>query len=394
MQKLTDQERLRPWMGFVLYGVAMALFCTVCVYMQSNWGIAGLVLTELLLAGLAVLFAVVRKVKISEVFPIKKFSVRDFFGCLLLLIGGYLVSILSVFVMIIIFPDSASEITSLSGFLYDGSMNYIVTVIVVALLPGICEESLYRGAILSSFRSFDKEWICIVLVGLFFSINHLSLLRGPFTFIIGMLFAYVMVKKNNILLTMMMHFGLNFFSATVSYISFSSGNVSTAGITPDMASQSLGAFLVIGFATPLLLVTGFMLINPEGHKWTRYVIAGVIAAVMLLAGVVLTVISSTQAFFSMNGSYEVTGEAFESGYFTVTEEREYSLIVVMTNADGFYHASLQDRDGEIACESDMGDGTIKTYTSTLFLNDGEYEVVIVSDDDTVGQTPQYSIMLK
>ena len=42
MQKLTDQERLKPWMGFVLFGFVMAVFVTVCAWMQLNWGIPGL----------------------------------------------------------------------------------------------------------------------------------------------------------------------------------------------------------------------------------------------------------------------------------------------------------------------------------------------------------------
>ena len=395
MKQLTDQERLRPWMGFVFFGVIMALFCTVCVYMQSNWGVIGLVLTELLFAGCAVTFCLIRKVKISEVFPIKKFSIKDFFGCVCLLIGGFLLSIISIFIMIALFPDSAEEITSLSGFLYDGNMNYITTLIVVAILPGICEESVYRGAIFSTFRSMKKEWLAIALVGLFFSINHLSLLRGPFTFIVGMIFAYVMVKKNNILLTMMMHTMLNAFSATVSYFSYSEESTAASGdAIASFGIQALGSYMVIGCLAPILLVTGFMLINPEGHKWTRYVVAAILTAVMLIGGMGITLASSTQGLFSMNGSYEVTEDAFESGYFTVTEERDYTLIVVMTNADGYYRATLQNRNGDLACASDMGDGSIKTYTSTVLLPEGEYEVIITSSEDTIGQNPQYSIIVR
>ena len=72
MQKLTNQERLRPWMGFVLFGITMAIFLTVCVWLQTNWGIPGLILTELIIAGIAIVFCLIRKVKISEVLPIKK----------------------------------------------------------------------------------------------------------------------------------------------------------------------------------------------------------------------------------------------------------------------------------------------------------------------------------
>ncbi len=393
MQKLTDQERLKPWMGFVLFGFVMAVFVTVCAWMQLNWGIPGLVLTELLLAGIAVLFCVIRKVKIREVFPMKKISIRDFFGCILLLIGGYLISILSVLIMAVIVPESYQEAAELGGFLYDGSMSYITTLIVVAILPGICEESIYRGAILSTFRSFKHEWAAIALVGLFFSINHLSILRGPFTFIVGMILAYVVVKKNNILLSMMMHCILNGFSVTLSYTSFDPEQIEAAA-EMGVTLQSVGAYLILGCIAPIIIVTGMMLINPEGHKATRYITAGILAGVMFIGGIIITLTARPAAIFTMNGTYEVTEKDFETGYFTIEEEKEVTLIVVMTNADGFYRASLVDKNGEIACASDMGDGKIKTYTSTVLLPAGEYEVVITGGDDTIGQSPVYNIVVQ
>lgn len=393
MQKLTDQERLKPWMGFVLFGFVMAVFVTVCAWMQLNWGIPGLVLTELLLAGIAVLFCVIRKVKIREVFPMKKITIRDFFGCILLLIGGYLISILSVLIMAVIVPESYQEAAELGGFLYDGSMSYITTLIVVAILPGICEESIYRGAILSTFRSFKHEWAAIALVGLFFSINHLSILRGPFTFIVGMILAYVVVKKNNILLSMMMHCLLNSFSVTLSYTSLDPEQIEAAA-EMGVTLQSVGAYLILGCIAPIIIVTGMMLINPEGHKATRYITAGILAGVMFIGGIIITLTARPAAIFTMNGTYEVTEEDFETGYFTIEEEKEVTLIVVMTNADGFYRASLVDKNGEIACASDMGDGKIKTYTSTVLLPAGEYEVVITGGDDTIGQSPVYNIVVQ
>ena len=371
----------------------MAVFVTVCAWMQLNWGIPGLVLTELLLAGIAVLFCVIRKVKIREVFPMKKISIRDFFGCILLLIGGYLISILSVLIMAVIVPESYQEAAELGGFLYDGSMSYITTLIVVAILPGICEESIYRGAILSTFRSFKHEWAAIALVGLFFSINHLSILRGPFTFIVGMILAYVVVKKNNILLSMMMHCILNGFSVTLSYTSFDPEQIEAAA-EMGVTLQSVGAYLILGCIAPIIIVTGMMLINPEGHKATRYITAGILAGVMFIGGIIITLTARPAAIFTMNGTYEVTEEDFETGYFTIEEEKEVTLIVVMTNADGFYRASLVDKNGEIACASDMGDGKIKTYTSTVLLPAGEYEVVITGGDDTIGQSPVYNIVVQ
>ena len=70
MNQITEQKRLRPWMGFVLFAVVMAFFVFVCVPLQSHLGIPGLVITELGILAIAVIFCLIRKVSIKEVFPI------------------------------------------------------------------------------------------------------------------------------------------------------------------------------------------------------------------------------------------------------------------------------------------------------------------------------------
>ncbi len=46
MQQLSCQQKLKPWMGFALFAVLMALFIFVCGPMQEAWGIWGLIATE------------------------------------------------------------------------------------------------------------------------------------------------------------------------------------------------------------------------------------------------------------------------------------------------------------------------------------------------------------
>ena len=71
MEKISNQERLKPWMGIVLFAVVMALFLTAGAYMQTNWGKLGLLLTEVMFLLLAVGFCLIRKVNIKEMFPIR-----------------------------------------------------------------------------------------------------------------------------------------------------------------------------------------------------------------------------------------------------------------------------------------------------------------------------------
>ncbi len=387
-------RQLKPWMGFALFFFAMGLFVTVCGYMQRKWGITGLILTELLFLCVAILYAVGMKQNLREVFPIKRFTFRDFFGCVFLLISGYLFSLISIYIVAMIVLDSMEEAAQLSGLLY-GKMNLIETVIVVALFPAICEESIHRGAILANFRSVKKKWIVIIIMGLFFSINHLSILRGPFTFIVGMMLTYVVITKNNLLLSMLMHFMLNGFSSVMSY--FTGAGESAAEVSAvKIGITEIGASLVVSFAAPVFFVIGTMLINPEKHRHRRFIFAGILSALMLIGGMTSVGIGM-KAGNVMSGTfqYDVTAEGQEYVIdFKAEQEGDYTVRVTMSAAEGEYRVCVNEKGGEEACAGDMSKGTAKMYDSTVFLTPGDYEIVIINGKGSVGQRPYVYVQVK
>lgn len=382
-------------MGIVFFGVIMLAFVTVCSLMQYYWGIPGLIGTELLLAGMSVLYCVITRVKISEVFPIKKITVRDFFGCVILLISGYMFSIVSIMLMQAIVPSSSAEAESIAGMLYGPNANFFYLIFAVAFLPAVCEEMIHRGAILSSFRGVKHEWVAIVAVGLTFSINHLSILRGPFTFILGAILAYVVIKRNNILLTMMMHFFLNSFSVILSFVSGLANNpelaqAASSGTVDPKAS--IGAGLIIGCAGPVLLVTGMLLISPKTHRATRYIWAGIASFVMLLAGVAMFGMTYKDAMLvTSTYSYEVTEEGLSDPIeFTVEEEGTYQVVISM-QGKGDYRVIVQDTEGNIACQGDVSEGTFRIYQEYITPEPDDYEIYIEAGDGTIGQHPTISV---
>ena len=382
-------------MGFVLFAFTMAVFVTACAWMQQNWGIPGLILTEVLLAGIAIGFCLIRKVKISEVLPIKKITLRDFFGCIVLLISTYMISMLSLFFMVMLFPDSAAEASELGDFLYSGNLGLIPLLLIVAVLPGICEETLHRGALLSTFRSLDKEWIAVVLVGLFFSINHLSILRGPFTFILGAVFAYVVIKKNNILLSMLMHTMLNSTSVCIAYFAGKSGGIDYSSVDLQIGLDSMGLYIAAFFLAPILFVTGKMLLMPETHKKKHYAVAGIISAVMLIGGIIVMMLGSKQALFTASGPLDMSeGEVKTFDGICIPEENDYTIIVVVTGSEGSFRVEVKDENGEVACGGNMDTSMMQIYNSTVLLDEGEISIDIISLEGDPGANAQYSVAVK
>lgn len=394
MERLSDQGRLRPWMGFVLFGVLMAFFILVCAPLQQNLGIPGLVITELAFLAMAVIYCLITRVKIKEVFPVKKVKVRDIFGCILLILGAFPVSMIAVAITGTIFPQSVSEVGDLNSFLYE-SMSFPVAALVVALLPAICEEAIHRGAILSNFRSLKHDWVIVLIMGLLFGINHMSVLRFLTTMFLGLILSYVVVKKNNILLSMIMHFTNNMISVTVTYLGKSA--VSEVSVSNIDYSSLLGTYLIMGIASPFIITLGLMLLYPQGHKKIRFLYAGILSAVMLVSGIAMTAVTASKNMLvNSTASFQIEEENKESELvtFDVEKDRSATIVVVVTNAEGDYKIKIDGDKGSSVIDAEVPDGMLRTLTYNVDLKADHYKVTVVSGSNSKGEHPAFQIVVQ
>ena len=405
MQKLTNQEKMKPWMGFVLFFVGVLFLLFAGSYMQSNWGIPGLILTEIGFLAISVIYCLIRKVSLKEVFPIKKITVRDFFGTIFMFAGGFLANLVAIgisfFVLDHLGQSLSGEISDLSDFLYGNKMLYIVLVLVVAVTPAICEEAFMRGAVLSNFRGLKHDWVTVLIIGIFFGILHLSPLRFLNTAILGGILAYIMVKKNNILLPMLVHFLNNFVTSIAGVASSGSGTDAAAALDNVNTSITLGSFLVMGFLFPLLLVIGAKLYD-KNLKGTNFAIAGILSGVMFAGGILLVVIASLNglyknALLNWNYTYQVTEETMEcenlaEAGIDITEEKTYSIIVSSTASKAEITFTMVDEDGnEIISKSGSG---MLVVSENIELTPGHYGLYFTGGEDMVGKMFSYQVIVQ
>jgi len=86
-----------------------------------------------------------------------------------------------------------------------GNAPLLVLILVVGVLPGICEEVLFRGVILSLLpRRFSQTKI-IVIVGAIFGAFHLSLARFLPTGALGALLAFIRIRAGSLWPCMLLH---------------------------------------------------------------------------------------------------------------------------------------------------------------------------------------------
>jgi sodium transport system permease protein len=91
-------------------------------------------------------------------------------------------------------------------------------VLLLALLPAICEELAFRGFILSGFRQSGHAWRAIVLSAVFFGLTHTILQQSLIATFVGVVIGFIAVRSNSILPPMIFHLVHNSMAVSIEKI--------------------------------------------------------------------------------------------------------------------------------------------------------------------------------
>lgn len=264
-----EKRVLKPYHGIIFFVIAIVALLVPGAYMQYYLGTPGLVYSELLFLVLAVLYVIILRGDLKKVFPVRKLKLVPIFGTVLLWIGTFLIVMVLTLLLSAFFPK---QMLDTSQGLNDAfsSMSVGVQLLVVALLPAICEEAMHRGVIMNSFRSIRNKWIVIVGVGILFGINHMDIWRFVPTAVLGISLTYVAYETDNLLYSILYHFINNGFASVVS----SFAGVSSDGRAMDsmeMAVElyqqpmymmtSIGMYMIMSSVAPFLIYTAAYMVR-------------------------------------------------------------------------------------------------------------------------------------
>lgn len=212
--------------GFMVYVLAFISLIYVSPILNMKLGIMGNTINQFIMALIPILVAVYIKADFKKLFSIKKIKIKDIIRAAVTWFVGSL--IMSVFVMILLklFPDQMKVSEQLNEII-KSSGELFTQIILFALVPAICEETLFRGFVLSAFR--DKKTFgqknekhivfAIVVSGILFGIMHLDFIRIIPTSILGMVMAYNVYKSKSIFTSV----GIHFFNNLLSVLSVNFG---------------------------------------------------------------------------------------------------------------------------------------------------------------------------
>ncbi len=119
-----------------------------------------------------------------------------------------------------------------------------------AVIPPLVEEMLFRGAVLQSLRRYG-DGFAVVCSALLFGLYHGNLVQFVFAFIAGLAMAYVDVRTESLLPSLLIHFCNNFIASLLDVLQTNYG-ASTAN---SVSTYIFFASLALGIISFLYLST-------------------------------------------------------------------------------------------------------------------------------------------
>ncbi len=230
---------------------------------------AGTIVNQLLILAVPLLVVWYMRSDVRTLYSLQRPSVLTCAGGLILYAGTYLLGLASGMALMRLLPESLQNLENAFAPITVQSLPLLI--LVIAVLPAVGEELLFRGFLFGSLREHfsgrkGKPERCVwaaLISGLVFAAFHMSLLKLLPTFLLGAGFAVIVWKGGSICVTMALHFLNNMISVVGMKDPEALGRV-----LPFLAKESYSAAEMAGMTAggALLIAAGYALLRRESAK--------------------------------------------------------------------------------------------------------------------------------
>lgn len=214
---------------------------------NSDWYQWALTVVSFIIVGFPVYYFIIRKIPDTpkkEIVRIKPAHfIMFFFICVAVMyITNFFTQIIVVFVT---FIKGGELINPAAEAIFNG--NFTVTLIYVSVIAPIYEEVIFRKLLLNKLRRFG-DVPAILMTGFAFGLFHFNLLQFFYATTLGFLFAYITIRTNTILYSVILHMMINFIST---------------GITPFVLNKNIIAMMLTALWVMVSITIGviFFILN-------------------------------------------------------------------------------------------------------------------------------------
>ena len=159
---------------FLIVFVILAVIYAGGIF-EMKYGLFGVFLTQMLILFIPLSVLVYTKKDLRKNYSVRKTKPLNVLYSFIFMAGIFLLNIPLTTFVTSVFPDNTKTVTdSLQSIMGSG---FLVTVLVVCIVPGICEELFFRGVIFSSMKERYKPVTAIIITAACFGIYHTSIVR-------------------------------------------------------------------------------------------------------------------------------------------------------------------------------------------------------------------------
>lgn len=100
---------------------------------------------------------------------------------------------------------------------------YILNLFLLAVLPAIAEELIFRGVVFNGLRRNISDWGAILISASLFTLMHGSLEQFIYPFMLGIIFAWLVLRTGSVLSSIIVHLCNNILAVTLNFIQIKTG---------------------------------------------------------------------------------------------------------------------------------------------------------------------------
>lgn len=205
----------------------------------------GLIVQQAFVGILPILAAIYIKADLKKTFSLKLPKIKDLFGAIILGIGGICLNLLVSSVLTTIFPGGAEGMNEQYMQILDG-VSFVQGLLLMALLPAVCEEIMFRGYMFTAFKNRMSLTKAIIIVSLLFGVSHMSMIKVLSTAVLGAVLAYAIHKSESIVTSSLIHFANNTLAVVVMFYGTESAVLNDEAMTiPMMVAMAVIAAICV-----------------------------------------------------------------------------------------------------------------------------------------------------
>lgn len=242
--------------AFFLLAVSVLGMFYISSIAQMKLGFWGIPSQQILFAGLVTAMAWYMKLDWKNLFSLQRPKPSAIPGAVLLWVGCYLSMLLLSIPLSSWLHESAGELESLNAY-FDGQPAWAL-ILVIAILPALCEELFFRGFLFGTLRAHWKPWAAILFTAFLFACYHMSLIKLFTIMILGTALTYAVYETGSLFVSILMHLCNNLL-AVISYIRPQWISQVLPFLNAEKSSTT--ELLVLSAASVLCIVCGVLLLH-------------------------------------------------------------------------------------------------------------------------------------